>query len=328
MQSKNDKILTIVIVVLSGAGLLYFGLSAIRSDHQKSAGNSFEYNIENYLSDGVDLVNVMEIATLPITLDRPHAIAVDQNDRILITSENHIVRLDQSGEVMESGSAFATINAIAVDSTGTVYCALEKNVQVLDSMLAPLTSWPSLYGRSYLTSIALSDADIFCADAGERIVWRFDKTGQLLNKIGEKDDSKDVPGFVIPSPYFDVVIDAEGFLWAINTGRHQFENYFADGSLRSSWQKSSMRIDGFSGCCNPVHVAPLPDGSFVTSEKGILRIKVHNQIGELVGVVALPDQFDDNTVALDIAVNSKGHILVLDSVRQQVRIFQQKDETS
>ena len=89
-----------------------------------------------------------------------------------------------------------------------------------------------------------------------------------------------------------------------------------------------MSIEGFSGCCNPVHVASLPDGSFVTSEKGLLRIKIHNQIGEFVTVVAMPDQFDKDTGDVDIAVNSKGQILVLDPKRKQVRIFQEKEIAS
>ena len=89
-----------------------------------------------------------------------------------------------------------------------------------------------------------------------------------------------------------------------------------------------MSIDGFSGCCNPVHIALLPDGSFVTSEKGILRIKIHNPVGELADVVALPDQFDSDTEAVEVAVNSQGQIVVLDPQRKQIRIFQKKDITS
>lgn len=325
-QSKNDKILTIIIIVLSVAGLLYFGVSAVQSDHRKSKGNPFEYNIESYEKSGANKVNYEEIAALPLSLQAPHAIVVDQDDRIVITSEMNIAVLDPDGQVLETGAASENIQAIAMDSTGNFYCALEKSVEILDSSFARIQHWMIPGERSYLTSIAVSNNDVYCADAGDRIIWRFNHFGQMLNTIGEKDEAKDVPGFVIPSPYFDVLIDADGFLWAINTGRHQFENYLPDGTLRSSWEKTSMAVDGFSGCCNPVHVASLPDGSFVTSEKGILRIKIHNRIGELVDVVALPDQFDKNTGDLDIAVNSKGHILVLDPSRKQVRIFQKKEE--
>jgi hypothetical protein len=326
-QSKNDKILTIAISVLSVAGLLYFGLSAIFNDSRKSS-NPFEYNIEFYEQSGAEQLGYEQRTALSLPLEHPHALAVDSKDRLFVTGGAEIYIFSQTGETLSSGTASAAIHALSIDSNGSIFLALEKSVEVLDSTFKRIAQWEIPGERSLLTSIAVSQNAVFCADAGERVVWHFDKNGTRQNKVGEKDDSKDVPGFVIPSPYFDVLVDSDGFLWAINTGRHQFENYFPDGALRSSWQKSSMQVDGFSGCCNPVHVALLPDGSFVTSEKGILRIKVHNRIGELVEVVALPDQFDKNVNDLDIAVNSTGDILVLDPVQKQVRIFQKKDKAS
>jgi hypothetical protein len=85
-----------------------------------------------------------------------------------------------------------------------------------------------------------------------------------------------------------------------------------------------MGVEGFCGCCNPTHMAILPDGSFVTSEKGLPRVKIHAQSGELKAVVAAPDSFAEHTVGLDLAVDSAGRILVLDPVARAVRIFSEK----
>ena len=87
-----------------------------------------------------------------------------------------------------------------------------------------------------------------------------------------------------------------------------------------------MNIDGFGGCCNPSHIAILGDGSFVTSEKGIPRVKIHNRLGELVGVVAPSEQFDENTVGLDLAFDSQDRIYVLDPKRKAIRIFIKKGD--
>ncbi len=162
------------------------------------------------------------------------------------------------------------------------------------------------------------------ADAGNHIVWKFDKSGNRLKRIGEKDEARDIPGFIIPSPYFDVALDPDGFLWVANTGRHSIENYTKDGDFRTSWGEFSMGIEGFSGCCNPSHFAILEDGSFVTSEKGLARVKVYNRIGALVSVVALPDQFIEGTIGLDLAVDSSQRIYVLDPRQKLVRIFEKK----
>ena len=89
-----------------------------------------------------------------------------------------------------------------------------------------------------------------------------------------------------------------------------------------------MTVDGFSGCCNPSHAAVLQDGSFVTAEKGLVRVKIHNRAGEFVCLVAAPDQFDKGTVGLDLAVDSNGRIHVLDPKRKQVRIFEKMEDDS
>ncbi len=94
--------------------------------------------------------------------------------------------------------------------------------------------------------------------------------------------------------------------------------------------------DGFCGCCNPVNFAVLPDGGFVTCEKGLPRVKIHDADGVFASVVAGPEGFAENwrvcilnalsncqTGGLDVAVDSMGRILVLDPVERVVRIFTQ-----
>ena len=83
-----------------------------------------------------------------------------------------------------------------------------------------------------------------------------------------------------------------------------------------------MEIEGFCGCCNPSHFTILNDGKFVTSEKGIARVKVYNRLGILESVVAGSDQFIEGTVGLDLAVDSENRIYVLDPVKKMVRIFE------
>jgi hypothetical protein len=82
-----------------------------------------------------------------------------------------------------------------------------------------------------------------------------------------------------------------------------------------------MDIEGFCGCCNPTHFAFLPDGSFVTSEKGIPRVKVYDRLGRLAAVVAGPDRFREGVQGLDLAVDQTERILVLDPARRAVRVF-------
>jgi hypothetical protein len=182
--------------------------------------------------------------------------------------------------------------------------------------------WVSLGSNAVITSIAVSSDMVYVADAGNRLVMGFSKSGRLKTIIGDK--KQGAPGFIIPSPYFDVAVGPDNTLWAANTGRRKLENYNPDGTLISSWGESSVSIEGFCGCCNPSHFALLPDGSFVTSEKGIPRVKVYSPLGQFAGVVSGPDQFETATVGLDIAVNKWGEILILDPNKECIRVFREK----
>ena len=96
------------------------------------------------------------------------------------------------------------------------------------------------------------------------------------------------------------------------------------GDLEFAWGKPSFELEGFSGCCNPSHFAMLPDGRFVTSEKGIPRVKVHDADGSFVTAVVGCDGLDTETDPCDVATDLEGRIVVLDPGKAVVRIFESK----
>ena len=76
----------------------------------------------------------------------------------------------------------------------------------------------------------------------------------------------------------------------------------------------------------------LDDGSFVTCEKGLVRVKVYDPDGSFLGVVAGPETFDIDpathpAAAFDVAADKEGRIFILDTVRNIVRIFTRKKDT-
>ena len=98
-----------------------------------------------------------------------------------------------------------------------------------------------------------------------------------------------------------------------------------------------MDIAGFCGCCNPVYFTRRPDGKFVTSEKGLNRIKIYDPKGRFEGVVAGPDQLvKDLDLAkkacadcqvgfgFDVACDSSGQVFALDPATKTVRVFTPK----
>lgn len=316
----SDKNLTRIILIIALGGALYFGYRVISDTYDTNQENPFEYNIEHFKKSDSSLEHYSE--TIQIELDKNdwRGIAVDARDQLYVTGKGKLLifeNLKMVNEVSLDGTGFC----IATGTSSDCYIGMGDHFLRLDAS-GKMQSRINLPGnRPLITSITVSETYIYVADAGGHIVWQFDKEGNAIKRIGEKDSTRDIPGFVIPSPFFDVTIDPDNFLWAVNPGRHSLENYTADGGFRSSWGFYSMELDGFCGCCNPTHIAILSDGSFVTSEKGITRIKVYSRIGQLISVVASAAQFDEGTEGLDLAVDSKQQIYILDPKRQQIRIF-------
>jgi len=318
---KKDRLLTIIIIIVSAAGIIYFGYRAVSENREKNRENPFAYNIEGFKKSEKSLEHYTEIKQVKINLEKVYGLAVGPSGHLYVSGDQSVLVLNKTGGRISSFKTPGTARCLAVDGNRDVYLGMTDHVEVYGSKGEKKAAWASLGEKAVITSIALSKQDVFAADAGNRVVLKFDKSGRKLAEIGKKNEAKDIPGFVIPSPYFDVAVDPDGFLWAANPGRHSLENYTPDGDFRTSWGKYSMEPEDFCGCCNPTHMAILADGSFVTAEKGIVRVKIYNRLGKLASLVAGPEAFAEGTVGLDLTVDSAGRIYVLDPSKRMVRIF-------
>jgi hypothetical protein len=178
---------------------------------------------------------------------------------------------------------------------------------------------------------------VFAADSGNRVILRCDRSGKIVGRLGEKNKERNIPGFIVPSPYLDVEIAHDGLLRVNNPGRHRVEVYTTEGDFELAWGSASMGVIGFCGCCNPINLALLPDGHCVTCEKGLPRVKIYNERGEFESVVAGPESFPENAKAcaskglgdctrggLDAVADADGRIFILDFVTGDVRVMKAK----
>jgi hypothetical protein len=269
-----------------------------------------------------------EAVTFPVNAQDLKGIEVS-GDQIIVLTEKLLLKYDYPGNELLRIDMPDTANCLTVAANNDIWVGTRHAVLVFDQGGNLLRRWNSFGERSLVTSLAVQGETVYVADAGNRVVYQCDANGKILSRIGEKDAQKGVPGYVIPSPFFDLALDDNNYLWVVNPGRHSFENYNPDGSMRTSWGETTFKIEGFSGCCNPAYMAIMDDNSFITSEKGMPRIKLYGQHGEFLGVVASPEMFDqDSNLAPAIAVDADHRVLALDMERKQVRIFERKDDGS
>jgi sugar lactone lactonase YvrE len=286
--------------------------------------NPYEFNIDAFKQTDSTLVAWTEVQQIRPETDSIKSVAVDLQDNIYIGSMSKLFIYSKEGHLKNSVETGGVVYCLHVDASGKIYLGMNDHIEIMNRSGRQLQRWNAVNEKSVLTSITTSDSFVFVADAGNRVVYKYDNQGNMLKKIGEKDPDKGIQGFVIPSPHFDLLLGRDGELWVVNPGRHQLEAYDMSGNQISSWQKTSMQLDGFCGCCNPSNIAMLSDGAFVTSEKAIVRVKIHQPDGEFREVVASPEAFDEGTVGLDLTVDSQDRIVLLDPERNMVRIFVRK----
>ena len=322
MQYSSNFLKIFIAILLIAVAVIAILYSWDKSG--KVQENPYQYDIDRFKNIRAELIKYEESQQIKIELKTPYAVAVDRDDKIYVAGDSTLLIYNNEGHAVSHIALNEEVKCIAVGPDNLIYLGLVNHIEVYEKSGQKISTWKYLNNKAIITSIAATENDIFIADAGNKVVLRYNLSGTLLRRIGEKDEAKDIPGFVVPSPYFDLAIGYEGYLWVVNPGRHALENYTFSGELRSSWERSSMDIEGFSGCCNPTHIAMLANGSFVTSEKGLVRVKIHNQMGNFKEVVAGPKYFAEDAVGLDLAVDSIGRILVLDPKAGVVRIFTKK----
>lgn len=269
---------------------------------------------------------------------RTHAIALDPGGRIYVAGDSAIRIFSKTSNFERVIELSGEPRCLTVSDDGQIYIGLKDHVEILDAEGQRVATWESLGDAALLTSIAKYKDDVFVADAGHRIVVHYDTAGTLIGRIGEKDADRSIPGFLVPSPYFDLAVTRDGLLRVVNPGRGRIEAYTFDGDLEFWWGTQSTDIKGFCGCCNPVNFALLPNGGFVTAEKGLVRVKVYNSDGGFVGVVAAPAQLTGGRQVricyrpeecreggLDVAVGADERVYVLDTIENNIRVFNRKE---
>ena len=340
MNKINEKgNIKIVIGVLIALAVVVAVIAVVKLDVLGSKGGGlgkeFKYEVNELARIDPNLI-IYEESAGPIKTGfaNTHGIAVDSKGSVYVAGDKAIRIFAQSGDRLDEIKLSDTPRCLTVTKDGTIYTGMKDHIEVYDAQGKQKASWDSLGRNAILTSIAALEDNVLVADAGNRIVIRYDTEGSIINKIGKRDSLRHTPGFVIPSPYFDLALSKDGLLRVVNPGCLRIEAYTLDGDIEFWWGAPSAEIEGFCGCCNPVNIAVLPDGSFVTCEKGLVRIKIYNSAGSFVGVVAGPEQFgaggttkicmlpeECQTSGFDVAVDSEGRVFVLDTVDNIVKVF-------
>lgn len=310
-------------VVMAAIAGLYFYLTTTGNKFPEP-GPNLEYDITALLAvDQVD-TRFAETGEITPTVEMPRALKADASGNIYIGGKDAIAVYDASGKEIERIPVDGAVTCLDFTPDGRLLAGLDDRVALIGTDRKIEAVWGDFTARSLITAIAAGEDEIFLADAASRCVLRIDYNGTVLNRIGETDEARDVPGLEVPSPYFDLAFDSDGHLWVVNPGKLGLERYRSNGDIVTSWYRADVtRLDSFSGCCNPVQIAFNSEGRLVTGEKGPVRVKIFEVTsGEFEELVVGSSAFQLPQGIGDLAVDPDDRILVLDPKKNSVRIFE------
>jgi hypothetical protein len=266
------------------------------------------------------LVKHRETGRVETGMREPRGIAFGPDGSLWIVGDRSIARQGAGGVRPVAGLDDAP-QCLGIGPDGLLYVGMSDHVEVYDASGRRQAGWGTPGARSLLTAIAVGPADVWVADSGSRLVHRYDRSGRRLGSIGERDEAAGYQGLIVPSPHLDVAVLSSGLVCVSNPGMHRLEMHAPQGGMEASWGEPRSEIDAFCGCCNPTDFAMLAGGRFVTSEKGIPRVKIYSARGVFESVVAGPEAFASNLMGMDLAVGAHDQVAVLDAHEKAVRLF-------
>ena len=225
-----------IVAALLIAAVVTGAVSVLRLDTMGESGSGlsveFEYNLKKLAAVDPNLILYVE-SGLPVSTGfrQSRAIALDLSGRMYVTGDRAIRVLSRAGDAERVIDLAGEPRCLTVADDGTIYVGVADHVEVLGAQGQRVASWNPLGDEAVLTSIAKHKDDVFVVDAGHRIVLHYDAAGTLVGHIGEKNPDKNIPGFIIPSPHFDLAVSRDGLLRVVNPGRNRIETYTREGDL-------------------------------------------------------------------------------------------------
>jgi hypothetical protein len=314
-MSKDPSRRRFLQIGLAGVGLGIAGIAAWAAGKPAPEGEVL-YDDTAFRRTDPALIRYRETGRIAAGLRTPRSLARAVDGTLYLAGDRMVAVVAADGRRLADIACAGETRALAVAGDGSVLVGLRDRVQPIRDRKAG-EPWAALAPETVITGLAVHPSgDVYIADAGSRALWRY-RDGRPCHRIGGEGDA----AFIIPSPYMDVQVGPDGLVWVANTGRHRLEAYDADDRRVRTWGAEGFAIERFCGCCNPADFAVLPDGRFITSEKGLPRVKRYAADGRLECVVAPVEAFAASTVGLDLAVAADGRVFVLDPVARAVRIF-------
>jgi len=105
-----------------------------------------------------------------------------------------------------------------------------------------------------------------------------------------------------------------------NLGAFKVQEYTRNGPGSFKFGKKGRALKDFQGCCNPVNVAQMPDGSIVTAEKDPTRVKIYDSTGKSVKMIPGVQELVKGCSYIPLTVDDKGNVYLVVKGKRIIRL--------
>jgi len=249
------------------------------------------------------------------------ALVCSGNDFQIVGGSHGIYAINSEGSVIWQMEVEKAVSALFLDGNGLLVAGFHNRIILLNSGDGSIIrELPVLGNEAFISSLSISDDGIFAADRNSSIVYRFSAKGRLLSIIGQNSPS----GIQIPGWYFSVSSAGDGSVWISNPGHHRAEHYDLNGRYLGGFGTAGE--EGFIGCCNPISLLALADGSVIAGEKGLLRVRQFSADGNILKWIAGDNKLKLNHLPAFLSLNN-GKLNISDGKEQIIVPFPAKENT-
>ncbi|NRA38563.1 MAG: hypothetical protein HRU15_10515 [Planctomycetes bacterium] len=320
-SALSDKLIVCGVIALAM-------LSVWMVVREMSAGNTPPIQRDNSQRE-IDerLIHYKELKHAKVSLKELLGISVTK-DFVYVCGDGGVRVLTHKGKEVVAWMKDRKIESIAALNKDVIYIASGTTVEKINSSGKVLQRWKDFTSTGWIRSLEVNDDHVFVAMVGEvppqsrsGSVFICNHDGEIIRQIGNEHIGQKIK---VPGPHIDVHwSSSENVLYVSNPGYHRIDRFDLEGKLLGSIGKLSFGNDGFCGCCNPICFDVAGDGTYITAEKGIARIKRLFVDGTFNDIVAAPKSFHKNVRIWDLELHEK-NVYVLDNERKQLRIFTHK----
>ena len=237
-------------------------------------------------------------------------VCVDAKDRVFAAGDKLVVVFDGEGKESARFNVEFDAGAVAPGANDTVWVANSSyseppSVVQYDMQGKKLGSLELESKKAPVTGLATFGDEVFVGTSGSGSIGRY-KEGKLVNVIGRAPGAR--RGLSTCCGILDFCVDEQGYVSVAELGGHRVSVFDRDGNRIGTWGKEGRSAEQFTGCCNPVSIASLGKGRFVTSEKDVPRVKIYTGDEKVLEMCVDVNDIAKGCGQLDVAVDSKGNI--------------------